>query len=386
MGTIADIAERDMRFRRIREEMAREGLEALIVAGKGHWWTGRGYIRYLTDFHLWGHDGLILLPLSGEPVMTLTSYAVAERIANRGWISDVRGDVYLAPKLIAAMKEKGFTKGKVGIAGLRWVMPAGAYLALTEALPNVNFVSADNVIDRVRRVKSPLEIRQIRELWTLSKAAMERFVEVVVPGKSQRELAAEASKVVLAGGGRDILVFISEGAMPSNPPQDVPVRCDDILSYHMEICGESGHWSEITVTCAYREPTELELKLMDSELRAYEEIRKMAKPGARLSDMANTFERALIEDGWTLGEPTEHFDFHGQGMDTIEYPWYAADKNWGNSQDTELEAGMVFSYHPRRNVFPAVGRGTGINEDILITEHGVERLSGDWDLRWRGIE
>ncbi|HBY96013.1 MAG TPA: hypothetical protein DEP84_19005 [Chloroflexi bacterium] len=386
MGTIADIAERDMRFRRIREEMAREGLEALIVAGKGHWWTGRGYIRYLTDFHLWGHDGLILLPLSGEPVMTLTSYAVAERIANRGWISDVRGDVYLAPKLIAAMKEKGFTKGKVGIAGLRWVMPAGAYLALTEALPNVNFVSADNVIDRVRRVKSPLEIRQIRELWTLSKAAMERFVEVVVPGKSQRELAAEASKVVLTGGGRDILVFISEGAMPSNPPQDVPVRCDDILSYHMEICGESGHWSEITVTCAYREPTELELKLMDSELRAYEEIRKMAKPGARLSDMANTFERALIEDGWALGEPTEHFDFHGQGMDTIEYPWYAADKNWGDSQDTELEAGMVFSYHPRRNVIPAVGRGTGINEDILITEHGVERLSGDWDLRWRGIE
>lgn len=383
MGTIADTAERERRFRRIREEMASEGLEALIVAGKGHWWTGRGYIRYLTDFHLWGHDGLILLPLSGEPVMTLTSYAVAERIASRGWITDVRGDVYLAPKMIEAMKEKGFTKGKVGIAGLQWVMPAGAYLALKEALPQVEFVSGDNVIDRVRRVKSPLEIQQIRELWSLSKAAMERFVEVVAPGRSQRELAAEASKVVLAGGGRDILVFFSEGKMRSNPPQDVPVRCDDILSYHMEICGESGHWSELTVTCAYREPTELELKLMDSELRAYAEIRKMAKPAARLSDMATTFERVLIEDGWRLGAPTEHFDFHGQGMDTIEYPWYAADKNWGGSQDMELEAGMVFSYHPRRNVSPEVGRGTGINEDILITERGVERLSGDWDLRWR---
>ena len=37
---------------------------------------------------------------------------------------------------------------------------------------------------------------------------------------------------------------------------------------------------------------------MDSELRAYAEIRQMAKPGARLSDLADTFERVLMEDGW----------------------------------------------------------------------------------------
>ena len=29
------------------------------------------------------------------------------------------------------------------------------------------------------------------------------------------------------------------------------------------------------------------------------------------------------------------------------------------------------------------GWSTGLHEDIVITEHGAERLSGGWDQRWR---
>jgi Xaa-Pro aminopeptidase len=149
----------------------------------------------------------------------------------------------------------------------------------------------------------------------------------------------------------------------------------------MEICGESSHWSEIDVTCAFREPTTLEQKLMDSELRAYDEIRKMAKPGVRLSDMADTFECVLIEDGWELGEQSVHFDFHGHGMDDVQWPWYSPKPD--HNQDTVLEEGMVLCYHPRRDTIPAVAWGPRIADDILIAANGAERLSGDWDLRWR---
>ena len=114
----------------------------------------------------------------------------------------------------------------------------------------------------------------------------------------------------------------------------------------------------------------------------FEEIRKMAKPGRRLSDMAATFNQVLAQQGWDLGEATSHFHFHGQGMDTIERPWFAQREPWGRSQDWELEAGMVFSYHPRRNVLPAGHWTTGLNEDILITEQGAERLSTDWNQAW----
>jgi hypothetical protein len=44
---------------------------------------------------------------------------------------------------------------------------------------------------------------------------------------------------------------------------------------------------------------------------------------------------------------------------------------------------MTFSYHPKRRVTPSVAWGTGINEDILITETGAVRLGNGWDHRWR---
>ena len=71
----------------------------------------------------------------------------------------------------------------------------------------------------------------------------------------------------------------------------------------MEICGSSGHYSEITVMCAYREPTELEVKIMDSELEAYDKIREIAKPCIRISELAQTFDKVLIEGGWKFGPP-----------------------------------------------------------------------------------
>ena len=386
MLTQATLAERDERYRRLRAAMASNGLDAILVAGKGHWWTGRGYLRYLTDFHLWGHDGLLLVPLQGEPSLTLTSPAVAAKIAKRGWIEDADGDVFLVSRVAAAIRDRGLARARIGVAGMRAVIGAGVLAELREALPAVEFVDGDELIDRVRMIRSPLEVQQIRELWDLAKASMERFVEIVSPGKSGLALAAECSRIALEGGARDILVFIGEDPGRVTIPDATPVRCDGILSYHMEICGPSGHWCELTVTCAYRPPSELEAGLMESELRAYEAIRTAARPGATLPQLAAIFEQTLHADGWQLGQPTRHFDLHSQGLDTIERPWFAAEQPWGSSQSWPLEAGMTFSYHPRREVSPHVPWGTGINEDILITPDGAERFSGNWDLRWRRME
>ena len=366
--------------------MESAGLEGLLIAGKGHMWTGRGYIRYFTDFHMWGHDALLLLPLDGDPVMTVTSHGVASMVENLGWVKDTRGECNLcdySPQIIEAINEKGLKNSKLGIAGMDWILPVGVYQRLQKSLPNIEFVNADELLDRVRMVKSPLEIQQIHELWDLSKKAMERFVEVLEPGKTGWELATEACKVTRDGGAPEELVFLNESGV-QGPPQDIPVKCDDVLQYHMEICGPSGHYSEITVMCAYREPNGLESKLMDSELKAYAAIKEMAKPGVRISELANTFNTALLEDSWKFGQPKKHADFHGQGMDVVERPLWD-ESHPCDQEDWELPAGTVLCYHPARTMIPAVPK-TGICDDIVITSNGAERLSGDWELRWRRMD
>jgi len=386
MAAPTPTSERDERLSRLREQMARAQLDALLVGCKGHWWTGRGYARYLIDFHLWGHDGLILVPLEGEPALSVSSPTIAALIAERGWISDARGDMLVLPALLAALRERGLERSRIGMVGGRWIIPVGMAREFEAELPNVELVDADALFDRVRMVKSAVEIRQNREVWELAKAAMERFGALLEPGVSQRALAAEACAVALAGGARDLLVLISEEAGASRPPADVPIRCDDILRYHMEISGESGHWCELTITWAFRPLEDAEQRLIASEIRALDAVADAARPGARLADLAAVFEQTVREDGFELGEPTRHFDFHGQGMDTIEFPWFAAEQPWGGSQDTELVAGTVISYHPRRNVQPQVAWSPGVSDNLLVRERSpAERLSGEWSHEWREV-
>ena len=342
MATKPGLDERDARFDKLREAMAGQGFDALILAGKGHWWWGRGFFRYLTDFHLWGHDGLILFPLEGEPMLSLSSGGVARRIAGRGWITETHGDVDVAPTVVEAMKRRGLTHSKVGIAGHKRIISYDTYAMLAQGVPDVTFVNADDMMERVRAAKSPLEIQQNRELWTVAKTAMERYYELLAPGKSQWELAAEATKTAMELGGRDILIYFN-----GRPPEDMPIVFRDLLGYHMEIEGPSGHWCELSINTVFRQPTDLEARLMASELRAYEKIRGIAKPGAKLAELAATFERVLVEDGWTLhpDQPGRN-DFHNQGMDVIEWPVYGTADQRGGRRNTRRGHDLLISSPP----------------------------------------
>ena len=383
MGTVATRAERDARLGRVRAAMAEAGFDALLIGGKGHWWTGRGYVRYLTDFHLWGHDALILLPTDGEPAMVVTSPAIAAMVARRGWVEDVTGDVFLLPRLLEFIHSRGLARDRIGTVGTPSIIAADLMRDLTTALPAASLVPADVLLDDVRSVKSTLEIAQNRELWALARTAVERFAEILRPGVPARELAAEATRVALAGGARDVLVLVGDRSDTYGPPDASPLAVDDLVRFHMEPCGESGHWCELTITVAFRPPGADERRLMAAELEAKEAVRRAAVPGATLADLSARYDATLAEAGYGLGRPTRHFDFHGQGLDVIERPWFAAEQPWGSAGDGPLAAGAILSYHPRRDVEPRVAWSTGISDDLLVTERGGEWLAGDWDHTWR---
>jgi Xaa-Pro aminopeptidase len=380
MAIKADLKERDARYKRLREAMESEGLDALVVAGYGGKGE-RGYIRYLADTHVWEGDPLILFPLEGEPVHVHVTYAAAS-MPDKLWIDDYRIWPEPQSEIIKAIKEKKLAGAKIGVAGMRKLVPAGVMEDMKSSLPKVKFTQADNVMDRVRAVKSALEIKQLREHWKMTQRAMERFIEVVGPGMSQREAAAEPARIFRAAGVFDDLTTIQEGNF-KGLPRDTPLKCDDAVSFHLELCGESGHWSEINVICAFKPPSKLEQKLLDSERRALDEVRVRAKPGVTLSELAKTFDSVVLEDGWKFDKPMWHYYFHGQGMDGIEWPFFTA-MPYG-SQDTPLEEGMVFSYHPHRDTIPSVPahRAPRIFDGFVITKRGAETLAPEWDVMWR---
>src|SRR5579875_584124 len=61
-------AERERRYTALRSAMAREGMDALIIAARGDGFL-RGRLHYVSDVHLWAGRILVLLPLSAPPVL-----------------------------------------------------------------------------------------------------------------------------------------------------------------------------------------------------------------------------------------------------------------------------------------------------------------------------
>ena len=163
------------------------------------------------------------------------------------------------------------------------------------------------------------------------------------------------------------------------------VRCDDILRYHMEICGPSGHWCELTLTFAFRPLGQGRGAAAGERADApIAPCSAAARPGARARRARRRlFEGRSAEDGWELGEPTQHFDFHGQGMDVIEFPWFAAEQPWGGSRDAELEPGPSSPTIRAERSCREPAWSPGVSDNLLISETAAEWLSGDWSHEWR---
>jgi len=370
------IEERDARYQRVRDMMDREGFDVLLIAGKGHGWSGRGFFRYFTDFHLWGHDGLILFPRTGEPMLTLTSGGVAAKISQRGWIEDARGDWDVAPGIIAELRRRGLHAACVGLVGRGMILPVGVHDRLREGLPGCEFGDADRAMEKVRAKKSAAELDAISGLWRVATDAMELFIDGLRPGRTQLQLSAPPVSYLHERGIRDYLIFW-DGEIPGNNQ----VELTGTIRYHMEICGPSGHWCEITVLPTYGTVDEMAKRRMEAELDAYARVRARAVPGTTMNTLVDVYEDVLREWGFAIDpSPGHHYDMHGQGLDWIEWPNRAP--NDPERFDTPLGAGMYINYHPSRVLLPEAP-ATGINDGMVITENGGRRIFPAWDMRYR---
>jgi Xaa-Pro aminopeptidase len=380
---IPSLSEKEVRFNSLRKEMAKNNLYALIIGGKGHWWTGRGYFRYLTDFHLWGHDGLIYFPIEGEPYLVLSSDAVAKKIRLRGWVSNCEGSLDIGEKILKYIDKKKIRDKKIGIVGEENIISYRDLHTIKENL-NIETVSATEIFDKVKMVKTEWEVSEIYKLWELAKYTLNQFQDNILDyykkNKSQIELSSDITKILWESGIRDLLIFYGDDIDNYSHPTNEKINIKNKIRYHLEICGPSGHWLEITKNLAFKKIHDVEQKIMNDELLVFDEMLKFIKPSVTLKQSGVFYEKVLSEFGYEMHKQNS-FDFHGQGLDTIEKPFYNSiifndSENWG------LKENVAISYHPKRLSLKKGIWSTGINEDILVKQNGSVKFSKDWPHNW----
>ncbi|MDX6413517.1 MAG: hypothetical protein QOH23_927 [Gaiellaceae bacterium] len=346
-------AEIDRRYSLVREAMAEEHLDALVVCGSEY--TGfEGAVTYMSGFGIVHRYAYVILPREGEP--TIVFPAEARYVGEHGtsWIEDQvfadRPGEYIADRWRAQ---------RVGVYGLDYVMAVrdfeGTHL-------QVEFVPFDVPFDLARSVKSAAELESVRDSVRINTDGFWAFLEAFAPGRSAAAVLAPAERLFVEEGcGRLTMNMVLVGAEFAIARKETALS--DFCIPSLEIAGPGGHWVE--VSRAIGEPN-TEVKRM---LEAYEEYFEAAKPalrpGATSHDVHRAVSKGFTDRGYHLG----HVTGHSIGMTMIEHP------KIGEGIDTELRENMVFSMHP--HVIAENGVDCLYMQDTwLVTADGGEPLAG----------
>ena len=345
-------ADVERRFARVREALARDGLDAALVCGSEY--SGfEGAVTYLSGFTIVHRYAYVVVPLEGDPAIVFPSEARYVGEHAMSWIDEQvfadRPGEWIADRL----------RGKrVGVYGLDYVLTVRDYRALEDAFEVVPW---DVEFDLARAVKSDEELESVRESVRINTDGFWAFLEAYAPGKTAAEVLAPAERLFVERGcGRLTMNMVLVG------PEFTIARTDTVLGDFcipsLEVAGPGGHWVE--VSRALGEPSAEVERMLEAYDEYYEVARNALRPGATAHDVHRAVSKGFVERGYHLG----HVTGHSIGMTMIEFP------KIGEGVETELEPNMVFSMHP--HAISEDGRECLYMQDTwLVTPDGGEPLA-----------
>ena len=356
---------------RQRKAMEAADLDALIASSPENFGYTTGFVVSSHPLMRWRHamsvvtrdDKVALLTVDMEES---TVRAKAEGVDTRVWgeFTDNAMDV-LADLLI----DLGLAKAAVGVE--MDYLPAGDFQHLTEQLPNVRFVAADDLFNRLSEIKIPEEIELLRKLSWIADQSIAGSFAAVKTGMSEMDIAGALTNAVYAHGAENFKLMIVATGERSEYPNVGPThrklaRGDlcrveifpTIRGYHAGVCR----------TAVVQEPRARATEIWKNLTECKYLLLKTIKPGASTRKIYGAFINKFRE----LNLPAIDFVGHGIGLHLHEEPYL------GRYSDRALEAGMVLAIEPL-----VYGRGMGFglqNKDmVVVTEAGCELLSDQTD-------
>ena len=265
----------------------------------------------------------------------------------------------------ALLRRHGLAGARIGIE--MDYLPAGDFAALREMLPEATFTAAQDILARLREIKTPEEIEVLRRLSRIADKAITEAYRSVRAGSSEMDLAAALTRGIYEQGAEYFkLMIVATGersVFPNVGPTGRLLKTGDVCrveifpiigGYHAGVCRTAA------VGAAPPEAQRIWANLTECKYLLLDAI----KPGASSRAIYELYLKKVGE----LGLPPISFIGHGIGLHLHEDPYL------GPTGDRALEAGMVLGIEP---LIYETGHGFGMqNKDmVLVTSTGCELMS-----------
>lgn len=385
-----DVAERDLRWGRVRQAMENARLDCLIgFPNSGHWDQFQAGVRYLTQIGGNTTEAAVVFPLSGE----VTAYVRSDNEvlwwgSQSDWIPDLRASGrWWAGPAIDRLKELGLARGNIGIIGLEGsprspegLVASGIVDEVRAQLPDARLTSATELVADLRAVKSPAEIDFLRRACYVAERAVDIMLQTAAPGVPEREVFGSMLKTIVIEGG-EIMAMLHWAAGPEPPwPHrlitDRVLQAGDIINNEIE-AKWSGYVAQVVQPAVLGEPDPAMRAMFQTSRQIFDELRAVMRPGASFATILDLYKRRTLETGYQPGAAL----MHGRGLGE-DRPLLMGGAT--TAPDLILEEGNVFILKPA--CFPPEGDrnrsdsgavlelAVRAGDTVAVTASGAERL------------
>ena len=366
--------EGERRHKAIREAMEFRGIDCLVIAGHvGNYGGRRSNFRYVTNYAMWFDDEYIVFPLEKDPFLiafNTAHYVWAKRIC---WIEvrvrGVSGVRNYVADIVNGIKDAGNEKGTIGLVNME-TMPAYIYAGLLKNLPNATFVSAGDLINQIRMIKSPIELEFMRKSALCADKGFEAIKATARPGVQDRAVwTAMDSAMTMVGAEPPTFTLYASGPYekkginyPYGPMDRVLKKGDMVLSEIGPSYG--GYWTQLVRPLSLGKPGDTFKRAMEIQTEMYNMAVEMMRPGTVLADIDAKVREMAKKAGH---HPLNAFTMQHTGLDNLDRI----------PKRTVLRPGMTFVNHPWTEFPPdnPTFGGHTCGDTYIVTEGKPECLS-----------
>ena len=346
------------RRRRLLSELERLKLDAILV-------THLPNVRYLTGFTGSAAALLIENKAQARPVfVTDGRYSAQARQQAKG-VSIALG----RPGVLGGMIREIAVRHPRRLGVEADHMTVKTHSLLVSELRGSRLVATSGVVEKLRIVKEPAEVKIIRQAVLLGARLLPGALRALRPGRPEAEVAAHIEyearrrgaermsfETIVASGPRSAM---PHGIASSSP---LPKAGFVVLDYGVIL---HGYCSDMTRTVHLGRSGPQSKAWYDAVLQAQLAAISAVRPGTAFSDVDRA--ARMILKGSKLEKFFTHSTGHGVGLEIHEPPRLAA------GQEETLEPGMVITIEPGIYV-PGRG-GIRIEDMVLVTHDGCEVLT-----------
>jgi Xaa-Pro aminopeptidase len=366
---------------RVRNLMKEKSVDAVII-------SDRYNVNYISGYM--GDTGMLFFVGEAQYVLTDSRYTeIAGRQAEGFCCVDIGLDGYAKTVMRLLNEEIGQSLSESDVdkvVNVGFEDESISYRQYTafcdefnsdEAVVTYELSPLGTSVNELRMIKSEDEIRRIAAAEEIGDKAFKHIVSWLRPGMTEQEVALELEVAMrkLGATGLSFETISASGensSMPHAVPTDRRLKAGDFLTIDFG-CIYEGYCSDMTRTvfisvsseCGLKQPTEKQLEVYNTVLKAQLESMKLIKPGAVCSEVDACARRVIADAGY--GDYFGHGLGHSVGLFIHEEPRFS------RKCDTVLEPGMVITVEP--GIYLPGEFGVRIEDLVVVTEDGYENLT-----------